>query len=89
MFMQQLPGEEILTRIFEKVLEVARIDPEATFVDLGGDSLAAMLIISRVRSEFGVELSIEDFFLYETSIHDLAIRISELKESANEGLLEQ
>lgn len=54
--------EDRVSGIVVAVLQKEKIGREETFVDLGGDSLAAMLCISRIRKEFGVELSVEDFF---------------------------
>lgn len=45
------------------------------FLDLGGDSLDAMRCASTMRKEFGVELTLQDFFLDDATIMGQAILI--------------
>jgi acyl carrier protein len=44
------------------VLGVARVGVDDNFFDLGGHSLAATQVISRMRRMFDVELSLRSFF---------------------------
>ena len=60
--------EERLLVIWRDVLQNDAIKTDQDFVDLGGDSLAAMMCISRVRAAFGTELELEDFFYDEATI---------------------
>ena len=48
--------------IWADVLRVARVGLDENFFDLGGHSLMAVQIISRVRDVFGVELSVRGMF---------------------------
>jgi acyl carrier protein len=66
---------EKLREIWESVLQVKNVDISNCFVDLGGDSLAAMSCISRVQKEFGIEFTIWDFYTETSSISDFAIAI--------------
>jgi amino acid adenylation domain-containing protein len=56
------PVEEILAAIWAEVLDVERVGIEDGFFDLGGHSLSAIQVISRVRSAFGVELPLRLLF---------------------------
>ncbi|MEK8174904.1 phosphopantetheine-binding protein [Streptomyces sp. M19] len=47
------PREEALTRLFEEVLQAGRAGPDDAFFDLGGTSLLAVRLVSRVREELG------------------------------------
>jgi surfactin family lipopeptide synthetase C len=61
-----------LIEIWKEVLHVDNVSIYENFLDLGGDSLSAMLCISRIRSAFEVEFDIMDFFLVECTIAELA-----------------
>jgi hypothetical protein len=56
------------------------------FFDLGGHSLLAAQAMARARSEFGEELSVQDFFEAQT-VADFAARIQAVRR--NRSLLEQ
>jgi acyl carrier protein len=54
--------EARLASIWEEVLPVAPIGVDDDFFSLGGDSLQAFSVISRVLRHFDVTLSPQDFF---------------------------
>ncbi|MQY10375.1 D-alanine--poly(phosphoribitol) ligase subunit 1 [Streptomyces sp. RB5] len=56
------PEEQILCGLCEKLLGREHVTAGDNFFDLGGHSLLAMRLISRVRTEFGVELGIQAVF---------------------------
>ncbi|HVH12672.1 MAG TPA: condensation domain-containing protein, partial [Longimicrobium sp.] len=56
------PTEEVLAGIWAEVLGAARVGAEDDFFALGGHSLVATQVISRVRQAFGVELPLRDVF---------------------------
>ncbi len=53
---------EILIRLWSEVLGNEVTEPDANFFDLGGDSLLATQLVSRVRTRLGVELPISALF---------------------------
>src|SRR5215216_4538656 len=54
--------EEVLSTIFSEVLKLERIGVHDNFFDLGGHSLSATQIVSRVREAFRVELPVRKIF---------------------------
>ncbi len=60
------PVQERLCALFADVLGAARVGPEEGFFDLGGSSLAAARLVTRIRQEFGVSLGIGVVFASPT-----------------------
>ncbi|MHC1560102.1 amino acid adenylation domain-containing protein [Actinomycetospora sp. C-140] len=56
------PEEETLCGIFAAVLDVPRVGPEDDFFDLGGHSLIATRLLSRVRTALGADVTLRDLF---------------------------
>ncbi|HEX7184125.1 MAG TPA: amino acid adenylation domain-containing protein, partial [Thermoanaerobaculia bacterium] len=56
------PIEETLAAIWEKVLGRKDVSADESFLDLGGHSLAALQVASRVRSVFGIDIPIQSLF---------------------------
>jgi len=54
--------EEMLAGIWAQVLRISPVGAHDNFLELGGHSLRAAGIISRVAGEFGVGLTLEEFF---------------------------
>lgn len=63
--------EQGLARIWSQVLGLSRVGADNRFLEIGGDSLKALRIISRIYKTFGVEVSVRDFFSLPT-IRELA-----------------
>lgn len=58
----QTPQERVLCEIFADLLGLETVGAEDDFFELGGHSMIAMRVVSRVRSEFDIQLSIRDLF---------------------------
>jgi amino acid adenylation domain-containing protein len=56
------PRQEVLCSLFAEVLGVPRVGLKDSFFDLDGDSLAAMRLVSAIKSALGSELSVRDVF---------------------------
>jgi acyl carrier protein len=69
--------EAVVANIYAEVLKVSRVGVNDNFFSLGGDSLRAMQVISRVRSLFSVNLPIATLFL-KTTVLELAEEIDAL-----------
>ncbi len=54
--------EEALAAIFEELLRLPRVGVTDDFFALGGHSLLATRVVSRLRRDFSVELTLSDFF---------------------------
>jgi amino acid adenylation domain-containing protein len=71
-------AEEQLAAIWSDVLNVERVGATDNFFDLGGNSLLALRLISRVRSAFTVELPLVSLFKTPT-LEGLAAEIAAIR----------
>ncbi|MBI0301206.1 non-ribosomal peptide synthetase, partial [Streptomyces sp. PRKS01-29] len=60
------PTEERLCALFAEVLGLAEVGAEASFFELGGDSILVMKLIARIRAVLGAEVSIRALFTAPT-----------------------
>ncbi|MGW5743742.1 amino acid adenylation domain-containing protein [Amycolatopsis sp. NPDC003861] len=72
------PAGDVLERAWREVLGVTGTPPDANFLDLGGNSILAMQVASRVRSGLGIVLEPADVLLAE-SFGELVTRVRELQ----------
>lgn len=68
--------EEDLASTWQELLGIEQIGVNDNFFELGGHSLLATMVMSRLRKDFGVELSLRSFFESPT-INGLALLIAE------------
>lgn len=64
--------EEKLARIWSEILQKPVTHSEANFFDLGGHSLLAVLLLMRIREEFGVELAVDEVYSGSLTLGSLA-----------------
>jgi amino acid adenylation domain-containing protein len=58
----QNPRQELLCELFAEVLGLPRVGIDDSFIDLHGESLMAMRLLSSIQDRLGVELLIADLF---------------------------
>jgi acyl-CoA synthetase (AMP-forming)/AMP-acid ligase II len=66
--------EETLQNLWQEVLKLPQVGVNQNFLEVGGDSILATLLFSRVQEEFIVDLTLLDFFDAK-SIADQAVLI--------------
>ncbi|MET0396107.1 MAG: amino acid adenylation domain-containing protein, partial [Longimicrobiaceae bacterium] len=72
------PAEEVVAGIWAEVLGVGRVGAGTSFFALGGQSLLATQVVSRLRRVFGVELPLRALFEAPT-VRELAARVEEAR----------
>jgi acyl-CoA synthetase (AMP-forming)/AMP-acid ligase II/acyl carrier protein len=75
------PAEEVLVGVWAEVLKLEQVGVHDHFLDLGGDSMLAALLVSRIGERLRLELSIRSLFDAPTVADQAAI-----VEDALEGL---
>jgi amino acid adenylation domain-containing protein len=75
------PVEELLAEIWAEVLKVERVGIHDNFFDLGGHSLKATQVMSRLRDAIQVDLSLR--FLFESPTVEGLARMVEEKQSTS------
>lgn len=78
--------EELLVRLWEEILHAERIGVTDNFFDLGGQSLVATRLLSRVREAFQTELTMRQFFDNPT-ISGLAALLSQNEQQVKQAEL--
>ncbi len=81
------PEEEAVAEVWRELLGVDRVGIHDNFLELGGDSLLASRLVTRLRQIFAVELPIR--LLFEAStVAELASRIREIQREEEDRELE-
>ena len=74
------PMEARVAAIWQAVLRVDRVGAEDDFLELGGESLAAVQCINRLRDAFGVQLPLIVFFSQTATVRHVAGLIEACRE---------
>jgi acyl carrier protein len=74
------PEEELLAKLWTELLDVAQIRSSDNFFDIGGHSLMAVEMVSRVQRETGVQLNLLD--IANGTLGTLAAELSAQKANA-------
>jgi acyl carrier protein len=77
--------ENVLLEIWPAVLNLDRVGIHDDFLDLGGDSFAAMRCINQIKATFGVELPPDVFFAEPASIAAMAREIDRMRSETRES----
>ncbi|MCB0006411.1 MAG: amino acid adenylation domain-containing protein [Anaerolineales bacterium] len=82
----QTQTEQLLTEIWASVLECGSIDRQQRFFDLGGHSLSATQVASRIKHAMDIEISLADFFNAPTLAELAALLDSRRRQDVHAGL---
>lgn len=77
----QTPTQKVLTEICAEVLEVERVGIHDKFLDLGGNSLLAALLVSRIYKKFSFEVPIDVIFEGST-VEEVSTRIDKAQQKS-------
>jgi acyl carrier protein len=71
--------EIVLAGIWEEMIGVRMTDVTQDLFALGGDSLLAVRILSRIRETFEIELSLDDLFQGPLTVRSVALAVEEAR----------
>jgi len=77
-------NEHLVARIWESLLGITGIGRDDRFLDLGGHSLIAMRVASRLQSELGVSVSLRTALTHPT-VASLARELDRLAQEEPQG----
>lgn len=83
---EALTVEEKISAMWEQLLALDRVDPEANFFELGGDSMTAIRLLRRLREELHPDVRLDDVYEYPT-VSQLSRRLEQLLSDGVEQLL--
>jgi amino acid adenylation domain-containing protein len=81
----QTPVEELIATIFADVLRIERVGRDDNFFEIGGHSLSATQVVSRIRQNLRVDLPVRTVFESPT-VASLA-QAAEMKQRSQQGLV--
>ncbi|USX53398.1 non-ribosomal peptide synthetase/type I polyketide synthase [Lentzea sp. HUAS12] len=68
-------GLDLVSRLLSGQLDLAEVDPDRTFVELGADSLALMSVVRELQRKAGVRVPMRDLFAETDTPRKLAARV--------------
>lgn len=68
--------EETVSAIWRDVLTVPEGQEDATFFDLGGESISAVRLVSRIEEELDVWIDVGDIFEDDPNLADLVATVT-------------
>lgn len=81
--------EEVIANFWAESLGLEKVDPEADFFELGGDSMQAIQLMSQLQDIFPTEVHLLAFFFESPTVASLALAIeSELGPENVENILQ-
>jgi amino acid adenylation domain-containing protein len=72
-----LPVQHRISALWEELLALEGINPEANFFEIGGDSMTAIRLLRRLREELHPEVKLDDLYEFP-SISQLSNRVEQL-----------
>jgi acyl carrier protein len=78
------PGEEMLARIWSEVLRTPRVGIHDSFFELGGESILAIKLTSRINKDFDIELPVRALFEQPTIAELATLIVKHQAERADE-----
>ncbi len=82
------PTQARLVELYMNVLALDKVGIHDDFFELGGDSILATRLVSRVRRTFGVEVPVRELF-WQTTVFELAAVVEKLVIEQLENLSEE
>jgi acyl carrier protein len=79
----RLGTEAVLARIWEELLGVDEVNPEVDFFALGGHSVLAVELVSKIWEHFKVEMPLDMLFAGPLTVRYIANSIEELRNGAS------
>jgi len=67
--------EKVLAHVWCEILEVSTIAVDTQFLEVGGNSLLATMIVSRLEELFGVEIPVTSLLSGESTVERLSIEV--------------
>ena len=96
------PIEETLIEIWQEVLQIRQLETGDNFFNLGGNSLIAVSLISKIRTTFNIDLpllslfraptiramaaQIEELLINQSTPHELELALKELEQSPDKNV---
>jgi acyl carrier protein len=73
--MDQIQLDKAIKRIWMETLEISTVNSDDFFLDLGGNSLQAMIIFGRIKDELNIDIELQQVF--EMSLDQIVKEIVE------------